>query len=72
MRVTHGQPFHNSSTNTDICYFNGVGTTGLDHSANLENPSSLGLLGGFGDALLNIADNCMDKDLPQRCKDAYR
>ncbi|WIA28689.1 hypothetical protein OEZ86_011225 [Tetradesmus obliquus] len=67
-----GQPVHNSYTNTDICYFNGVGLDGLEDLAKEgKQMPLLGLLGGFGDTLLYIANGIIANDLPERCKEAY-
>jgi hypothetical protein len=68
-----GEPVYNSYTNTDICYFNGVGLDGLEDLAKegKQLPPGLGLLGGFGDTLLYIANGIIANDLPERCKEAY-
>jgi hypothetical protein len=67
-----GEPVYNSSTNTDICYFNGVGLDGLENLAKEGKQLPLpGLLGGFGDTLLHIAYGTIANDLPERCKEAY-
>jgi hypothetical protein len=60
-----GVPHKNTATNTDVCYFNGCGTSGLED----EPP---GLLGGFFDLLVYTANGALASDLPDRCKEAYR
>jgi len=57
---------HNSKTNTDVCYFNGVGTAGA------EGKELPGLLGGFFDLLVYCVNGAVATDLPERCKEAYR
>jgi hypothetical protein len=67
-----GQPVRNSYTNTDVCYFNGAGLDGLDDLAKEgKQLPLLGLLGGFGDTLLYIANGIIANDLPERCQEAY-
>lgn len=61
------EPHWNPVTNTDVCYFNGVGTSGLE-----EEDEPAGLLGGFFDLLVYTANGALASDLPDRCKEAYR
>jgi len=60
-----GNVFFNEHTNTHVCYFNGVGTSGME-----EQPP--GLMGGFLDLLVYCASGAVASDLPQRCQEAYR
>jgi len=67
VRLQDGQHVFNSYTNTDVCYFNGVGTSGLEKE---DEPP--GLMGGFLDLLAYCASGAVASDLPQRCQEAYR
>ncbi|KAF6263703.1 hypothetical protein COO60DRAFT_382576 [Scenedesmus sp. NREL 46B-D3] len=72
VKTQDGKPVYNSYTNTDICYFNGAGLDGLEDLAKKgKRLPALGLLGGFGDTLLYIANGVIANDLPERCKEAY-
>jgi hypothetical protein len=65
-----GKPKRNPNTNTDVCYFNGVGLDGRkDLEGRLKRP--LGLLGGLADTLLYITNCVVADDLQERCKEAY-
>jgi hypothetical protein len=70
VQALDGIPQHNDTTNTDVCYFNGVGLSGReDLEGRLKRP--LGLLGGFADTLLYITNCFTADDLQERCKEAY-
>ena len=72
MQTLDGQPVYNSYTNTDICYFNGVGLNCLEDLAKQGKQTPLlCLLGGFGDTLLYIGNRIIANDLPERCKEVY-
>jgi hypothetical protein len=72
VQTLDGEAVYNSYTNTDICYFNRVGLGGLEDLAKQgKQLPLLGLLGGFGDTLLYIANGIIANDLPERCQEAY-
>jgi hypothetical protein len=70
----------NTVTNTDVCYFNGVGLNGwklLQEQKSDNNPlhqllRKSHLVGGFADTLLYLYNCVTAADLPERCKQAYR
>lgn len=67
MQLQDGKPFFNEHTSTHVCYFNGVGTSGIEKE---DQPP--GLMGGFLDLLVYCASGAVASDLPQRCQEAYR
>jgi hypothetical protein len=60
---------HNEKTNTDVIYFNGVGTSGIEAA---HEPEGLGLMGGLLDMLVYCINGAVARDLYERCKEAYR
>lgn len=59
----------NEKTNTDVVYFDGVGTSGIEAE---HEPEGLGLAGGLLDMLVYCINGAVARDLDERCKEAYR